>query len=64
MLREQEVFIMGKLNLASLLRTESAIEKFLEMSKRDMPEGYEEVLTQDAERVATEARLLNRKDSK
>jgi seryl-tRNA(Sec) selenium transferase len=55
---------MGKLNLASLLRTETAIEKFLEMSKRDMPEGYEKVLTQDAERVAAEARRMNRKDDK
>lgn len=51
---------MSKLNLASLLRDEQAIEKFLEMSKRDVPEGFEAVLAADAERIATEARAIIR----
>ncbi len=46
---------MSKLNLASLLRDEQAVAKFLEMSKRDVPEGFETLLAADAERIASEA---------
>lgn len=49
---------MAKLNLASLLRDEKTIAKFLEMSKRDVPEGFETLLAADAERIATEARAI------